>query len=417
MAAWALFTRPKTSGCSALVALKFLPDEVARDSDALARFQREARAASSLNHPNICTIHDIGEQDGRAFIVMEYLEGATLKHRIAGRPLNAGTLIGLAIEICDGLDAAHAEGIVHRDIKPANIFTNRGHAKILDFGLAKISSPEIMQPPVARPHDIARNAEQLTDAGAALGTADYMSPEQVEGKPLDARSDLFSFGAVLYEMATGVAPFAGNSAAEIFDSILHDTPAPIRGLNASTDKKLDRVIAKCLQKDRSLRYQHASEIRVHLERLKRRKDSLVRLRRARPLILVAAALICFVIAIYLVTRPFPPPGVSGYVRISNDGQGKGGKLGAMVTDGSRVYLGEGSSGAVLAQVSMAGGETAFLSTPFGLPEVHDISPSRSELLVTDFSHGLGWPLWTLPLPKGMPNRVGKYFGDGRCLVP
>jgi eukaryotic-like serine/threonine-protein kinase len=249
---------------------------------------------------------------------------------------------------------------------------------------------------------------------------DYMSPEQVLGKPLDGGSDLFSFGAVLYEMATGVAPFTGNSAAEIFDAILHKTPRPIRDLNASAPKELERVISKCLQKDRELRYQHASEIRGHLERLRRKEDLLLQLRHAtsRRFVLPGAAVLGLVIAAYLLTRPLPPPSVSGYVRISNDGQGKGGKLGALVTDGSSVYLGEGSGGGpVLAQVSMAGGETAFLSTPFGYPEVHDISPSQSELLVTDFTHGLGWPLWTLPLPKGMPRRVGNVSATGAAWSP
>ena len=405
------------------VALKFLPERT-------GRFAREALAAASLSHPNICTIYDVGEHEGRPFLALELLEGETLKDRIQRRPLASGEVIELGLQILEGLAAAHAKGVVHRDIKPANIFvTVGGQAKILDFGLAKVAA--VGQPAGRAEATATETAVLVTSPGSAIGTAAYMSPEQALGEELDARSDLFSFGLVLYEMAAGRPAFPGTTAAAVFDGILRQTPAPPTRLNPDLPVELDRMIGKALEKKRTLRYQTALDMRQDLEKLlpastSRRVRAVVPaarwIRRYRPLWVGAATLAALAAAFEL--RPTAPaPSVLGTAQLTSDGQLKSfspDSLGRrLLTDGFRIYFTEGGPrNSVLQQVSVEGGEPAAVPVPFDLSNLAGMSPRRPELLIgtSPVIAGAG-ALWTLPVPGGQPRRLGDVLASDAVWSP
>ncbi len=423
------------------VALKFLSEHISHDPQSIERFRREARAASSLNHPNICTIYDIEEFEGCPFIAMELLEGQTLKHRIAKKSIAIPDLLDLGIQITEGLGAAHAKGIIHRDIKPANIFlVEQGPAKILDFGLAKLAafrkpSAESTSESFERTHAHFLDEEIQTSTGTSMGTVAYMSPEQARGEELDARTDLFSLGVVLYEMATGAAPFEGSTVALVFNGILNATPALATKLNPRVPVALENILAKSLEKDPSLRHQTAAELRADLKRLKRDFDvsrsgtvaaathgteSFRDTRTSRSwlgkAIASAAVLVGFTAILgYFLTRPAVPPRITRTTQLTNTNRPKS----DIVTDGSRLYFIEGQS--ALSQTSVTGGETFPIPTALedtGFANVFDISADGSTLLMnTALGTSLDGPLWSVPVLGGSPRRLGNLDGHAGAWSP
>ena len=443
------------------VALKFLPDNFANDSVALERFRREARAASALNHPNICTIYEIAEEGGRTFIAMEFLEGETLKHLIQANSLSIDRVIEVVIDVADALEAAHEKGIIHRDIKPANVFvTKRGNAKVLDFGLAKMLPVKEL---AGAATESFRDQQQLTDGlGAALGTAAYMSPEQALGKSVDTRTDLFSFGILLYEMCTGRQPFPGDTTGELLIAIIQQIQVTPVQLNPYVPDELAQIINRCLEKDRELRYQHAWEIRADLKRLQRNsavldapsfrtqipahESSGVRAfdspsrggKRSRPAAgqskptesslqrqwlvpCIGLLIVATVLLVSLLIRPLPMPKVSNYVQLTHDGMWK--RL--VGTDGSRLFLDLGSNTSnSIAQVSISGGEPVRIPADSDAIRALDVSQGGAQLLVVDRSGSSdSGPLFSLPILGGSPRRLGALVGqdaawspDGRTLV-